>query len=265
MKMNPNPTSRAFTIIEVLVVIAIIAVLAGLLFPIFARAKESGLRASALVQSKQLGTAVIMYLDQADNKLPMSTNYAQPEGSPDRLWTNVLQGLVKSEKVFIAPGSDGMFAKTWADRSFATIGYNSSTAYDPSKGCTDEDANQSGCVAFRKVASFDKQDDPSASAFFAVTPGGPLEERYLGYEFSPYNGNGNPEHPRMSPPLVSDRDIVGENPDLPAELLKPIYARYMSNGRDDGFTPVVFGDGHAKDYSASQIADGASRIIWRLR
>jgi prepilin-type N-terminal cleavage/methylation domain-containing protein len=255
---------QAFTIVELLVVIAIIAVLAALLFPVFIRAKESGLKTAALTQAKQLGTAVIVYLDGSDNKLPMSTNYAQPESSPERLWTNVMLGLVKNEKIFIAPGSDGQFAKTWDQRGFATIGFNSSTAYDPIKGCSDEAADQNGCIGFKKVASFDKQDDPSLSAFFACTPGGEVEKKYLGYEFSPYNGE-NPANPKLSPPMVSDRDLVAENPDLPAELIKPIYARYMSTGRDDGFTPVIFGDGHAKEYSAKQIADGASGIVWRLR
>lgn len=262
-----NYRRHAFTIIEVLIVIAIIAVLAGLLFPVFARSKDSAFKTAAMANAKQLGTAVLMYIDEADNKLPMSTNYAQSEKSPERLWTNVLQGLVKSEQVFIAPGSNGKFAKTWEDRSYATFGFNSSTAYDPAKGCTDGDSDQQGCVAFRKVASFDKQDDPSASAFFAVTPGGDLAKKYLGYEFSPYNGTGfNPDNPRTSPPLVSDRDLVPENAEtLPAEFIKPIFARYLATGQDQGMTPVIFGDGHAKDYSAAQIAAAKTGIIWRLR
>ncbi|MGV3615408.1 MAG: type II secretion system protein [Fimbriimonas sp.] len=257
---------NGFTIVELLVVIAIIAVLAGILFPIFARAKENGVRASALMQSKQLGMGVLMYIEAVDNKMPMSTNYAQPENDPDRLWTNVLLPLVKSEKLFIAPGSEGQFAKTWAERGQATIGYNSSTAYDPYKGCDDDDEVQQGCVGFKKVASFDKQADPAKSALFALTPGGEVSQKYLGYEFSPYNGTDNVDQPRLSPPLASDRDLVKElGGTLPAELLKPIYARYMTSGSDDGITPVIFGDGHAKDYSAKQINDPATGIVWRLR
>lgn len=261
-----HPRRNGFTIVEILVVIAIIAVLAGILFPIFAKAKENGLRASALQQSKQLGAALLMYVEEVDGKLPMSTNYAQAESSPERIWTNVLLPFAKSETLFIAPGSGGLYAKTWADRGAATIGLNSSTAYDPAKGCEDDVADQQGCIGFKKVASFDKQTDPSKSALFAVTPGGEVAKKYLGYEFSPYNGNINYENPRLSPPFASDRDLVKELGDtLPAELIKPIYTRYLSSGSDDGVTPVIFGDGHAKDYSAKQISDPGSTIVWRLR
>jgi prepilin-type N-terminal cleavage/methylation domain-containing protein len=261
-----HPRRNGFTIVELLVVIAIIAVLAGILFPIFAKAKENGLRASALQQSKQLGTAVLMYIEGVDGKLPMSTNYAQPESNPERLWTNVLLPLAKTESLFVAPGSEGKFAKSWADRGAATIGFNSSTAYDPSKGCEDDVADQQGCIGFKKVVSFDKQDDPTKSALLALTPGGEVANKYLGYEFSPYNGVVNFENPRLSPPLASDRDLVKEMGDtLPAEMLKPVYTRYMRSGSDDGFTPIIFADGHAKDYSAKQINDPASTIVWRLR
>jgi prepilin-type N-terminal cleavage/methylation domain-containing protein len=255
-----------FTIVEVLVVVAIIAVLAAILFPVFAKAKENGLRASALQQSKQLGLAVAMYVEQTDNKLPMSTNYAQPERAPERLWTNVLLPFVKSESLFVAPGSEGKFAKTWDERGWQTVGYNSSTAYDPTQGCRDEDANQQGCTGFRTVASFDRQDNPVKSALFALTPGGEVREQYLGYEFSPYNGIDHPEDTRLSPPLASDRDLVKELAGtLQAELLKPIYARYLKTGSDEGLTPIIFGDGHAKDYSARRINDPRTGIVWRLR
>jgi len=262
--MNTNKEA-AFTLMELLVVIAIIAVLAGILFPMFVRAKDSGLETAAINNLKQLGTATAMYMDENDNKFLPSTNYGVPTDRADRLWTNNLQALTKSAASFVAPGTNGQFADKWDIRSFATIGYNSSTAVDRSQGCADDLSDLTGCVAFKTVASLDKL-DPTAIALFTVTPGGELEKRYLGYEFSPFNGQVNPVDPKLTPPLVSDRDLVKEIPaGVPAELIKPVYARYLATGSDDGQTPIVFADSHVKSYSAKQIMASNSKIVWRLR
>jgi len=256
---------RGFTLIEILVVIGIIAVLAGILFPVFAKAKESALRTTALTQSKQLGTALTLYVDQNDGKYLPSTNYGLPDTSAEKMWQNGLIGLVKEKKVFVAPGSEGQFAENWADRGTMSIGYNSATAVDKSQGCSDDQEDSSGCIAFKSVVEFSKEENPSAIGLFAVTPNGPTTSNYRGYEFSPYNGAPNTEHPKLSPPLVSDRDLVKEMTQLGPDALKPIYCRYMSTGQDEGFTPVIFADGHAKDFSAKQIQDGSSNIVWRFR
>ena len=252
---------------ELLVVIAIIAVLAGILFPIFARAKESGLRTSALSQMKQLGTGLIMYVDQNDNKFLPSTNYGLPDNAPDKMWQNGLIGLVKEKKIFSAPGSEGHFAEAWDDRGDMSVGYSSATAIDRQQGCSEDQKDTDNCLAFKTAAEFDKSENTSAIGLFAVTPNGPVSSEYLGYEFSPYNGTPNTEKPQLSPPLASDRDLVKEMAaqGIPANLIKPIYCRYMSTGKDEGFTPVVFADGHAKDFDAKSITDGGTGIIWRFR
>jgi prepilin-type N-terminal cleavage/methylation domain-containing protein/prepilin-type processing-associated H-X9-DG protein len=53
---------RAFTLIELLVVIAIIAILAAILFPVFAQAREAARTSSCLSNTRQIGTAMQMYL-----------------------------------------------------------------------------------------------------------------------------------------------------------------------------------------------------------
>ena len=59
-----------FTLIELLVVIAIISVLAGILFPVFAKARASARKTTALSNLKQIGAALAMYTAGYDEHLP---------------------------------------------------------------------------------------------------------------------------------------------------------------------------------------------------
>lgn len=60
----------AFTLIELLIVIAIIAVLAAILFPVFASAKGAAKKTTALSNIAQIGKASAMYLADHDDHLP---------------------------------------------------------------------------------------------------------------------------------------------------------------------------------------------------
>lgn len=68
----------AFTLIELLVVIAIIAILAAILFPVFAQAKESAKKISALANVKQYGTATNIYMADNDDYFPLGFGVRPP-------------------------------------------------------------------------------------------------------------------------------------------------------------------------------------------
>jgi prepilin-type N-terminal cleavage/methylation domain-containing protein/prepilin-type processing-associated H-X9-DG protein len=61
----------AFTLIELLIVIAIIAILAAILFPVFAQAREKARQTSCLSNIKQQGLAVLMYVQDNDESFPL--------------------------------------------------------------------------------------------------------------------------------------------------------------------------------------------------
>src|SRR5713226_4167344 len=65
-KEKTEMRKRGFTLIELLVVIAIIAILAAILFPVFAQARDKARAAGCLSNTKQIGTAVTLYLQDYD-------------------------------------------------------------------------------------------------------------------------------------------------------------------------------------------------------
>lgn len=250
---------------ELLAVIAVIAILAAILFPVFVSARGKAYETAAIAQFQQLGKAISIYADDVDGKLPPSTNYGLPTSAPARFWPGILQPVLKSEKIFVAPGTDGEFVKKWEDRGKMSIGYSSATAIDFVQGCEPDKEDKSGCQAFTKAADPASSLSPANIVLIGLTPPGDTAKGYRGYEFSPFNGLPNPDAPRKSPPLVSDRDLVAELKDLPPDLIKPLYARYGADGRDNGSTPLIFADGHAKPYSAKAIQGSHPDLIWNFR
>jgi len=69
--MRRHRRPRGFTLVELLVVVAIIAILAAILLPAFARAREFARRSVCLSNLKQLTAAALMYADDHDETLPL--------------------------------------------------------------------------------------------------------------------------------------------------------------------------------------------------
>ena len=79
-----TPIRRGFTLIELLTVIAIIAVLAALLFPVFNRAREQARMTACMANMHDIQLAVGQYFqDNSDNYPPLLFGYAErPDGLP---------------------------------------------------------------------------------------------------------------------------------------------------------------------------------------
>lgn len=80
-----------FTLVELLVVIAVIAILASLLLPALTNARKMAYRAKCLGNLKQLGGSVIMYSDDFSGWTPHAYNASYPITPMDRRrWTGQL-------------------------------------------------------------------------------------------------------------------------------------------------------------------------------
>lgn len=96
---SPQCKASAFTLIELLIVIAIIALLAAILFPVFSRARENARRSSCLSNEKQLVLSALQYAQDYDERLVL----VGVNGSPVSYWFQRLQPYIKNNQILFCP------------------------------------------------------------------------------------------------------------------------------------------------------------------
>jgi prepilin-type N-terminal cleavage/methylation domain-containing protein/prepilin-type processing-associated H-X9-DG protein len=87
---------NAFTLIELLVVIAIIAILAAILMPVFAQAREKARGITCVSNLKQIGSGIIMYIQDYDETFSPSQYGGGSTGIPQRAWNALVQPYIKN-------------------------------------------------------------------------------------------------------------------------------------------------------------------------
>jgi prepilin-type N-terminal cleavage/methylation domain-containing protein/prepilin-type processing-associated H-X9-DG protein len=130
---------NGFTLIELLTVIAIIGILASLLFPVFARAREKARTAACTGNMKQIGMAMQMYAQDCDETLPLFSQgsgyqgclgYAGADGIR---WADMIFPYVKNTQVFDCPSGTKRLA-TYSGGSYYDITTYSYGYVSPSSG-----------------------------------------------------------------------------------------------------------------------------------
>lgn len=139
MSTRSRARSQAFTLLELLVVIAIIAILAALILPALSRAKQRAGASTCSSNLRQLGLAFAMYCDSNTDAFPAPGSASiygpQPE---DWIWWQLGQDVNQSSIVpFISRFSPQLFRcpqdpeATWPGEKYAySFSFNSSDLED---------------------------------------------------------------------------------------------------------------------------------------
>lgn len=119
---------RGFTLIELLVVIAIIAILASILFPVFARARESARQTACRSNVKQILTATQMYTDDYDEVYPIVHAVIPSTTTVIYTWAEALNPYVKNTQVWKCNSDpkmdDNLTLNATPPDTTVTYGYN---------------------------------------------------------------------------------------------------------------------------------------------
>jgi len=73
MVSYPDYKRTGFTLVELLVVLAIVGLLAGILFPVLSRTREDARRGACSGNLRQLQQAIILYTNDQDETLPVAS------------------------------------------------------------------------------------------------------------------------------------------------------------------------------------------------
>ena len=228
-----------FTLVEILVVIAIVGLLAALLFPVFANARASARRTSCASNLKQIGIAINLYA--ADNRsiyprfdVPDSSSVGSKDCAP---WADKVYPYVKSTEVFRCP-------------SFDKRG-----AYQPGCPVIERDGDKGPLLRFD--GSYDL--NIPNSGFNLDPESGEPKQMSISLKYVSQVRYTRP----ASTILVLDGDGLFVSPgyqeppaQTPAQLVL-----YGLNPHHEGGANVAFADGHVKWMSLESLL---KRSLWRL-
>lgn len=243
-------TRDGFTLIELLVVIAIIAILAAILFPVFAQAREKARQITCVSNGKQIGTAIMMYIQDYDEFYPRSQWYDSysPRGK-QHLWAGDILPYIKNGR---ADGFGGVFkCPSFPGEQNNNLGVNERVMEDCWDPCKTSGVN---LAAVDRPADLSVVMDKGRSPFTwswhqFLADGWAWAQGHANAWAADGKPNQNAQGFKYS--AVADTDLAqdGKDPGWPNPAVMPRF-------RHQGTTTVIFGDGHAKSMMRG-------RLNWR--
>jgi prepilin-type N-terminal cleavage/methylation domain-containing protein/prepilin-type processing-associated H-X9-DG protein len=244
---------RGFTLIELLVVIAIIAILAAILFPVFAQARDKARSAACLSNQKQFASALLMYMQDYDEKGLWFYNESDAKATKDWVsgyWYNPIMPYVKNLGVFMCPAvsrsKDGCEPDRKPRPLLNRCGFGINVAH-AGYGTGDPYFRPGKVADTRPLAAYA---EPARVIFLADSQLDPRKDAHLGWQDikcpiphkAPLSGDVDL--------WVNDKGSGGPN--------NPNITR-----RHQGGANAVFMDGHAKWYTYdAYLNQGPGKEIW---
>jgi len=226
--MRYTRAKAAFSLVELLVVVAIIAILAAILFPVFARARENARRSSCQSNLRQIGLGALQYTQDYDETLFRSfygSATADSDATTNYKWMDAIFPYVKNEQVFVCP-SDSTITYHFRDgKNYGSYGLNGAynvvgDAYTPPR------SSANSLVSWSQIGV------PSETVWMADNANAP----------SPTNPGGSQAFYWATP--ASNPAISNSHP----KQLQNIIERHLDT------TNVLFCDGHVKAFKLDALA-----------
>lgn len=136
MKFAPRQR-RAFTLVELLIVLAIVGILAAILFPVFSQARASARAASCASNLKQIGLGILQYAGDHNGLLPVPA-VLPTEKKPRCGWPDHFRRYVRDSGVFQCPEDE------------------EERAYDPACGAAEDAPIETGAGSYNMTSAYNR-------------------------------------------------------------------------------------------------------------
>ena len=248
--------------------IAIISILAAILFPVFATAREKARQTTCASNEKQLGLAFLQYAQDYDETFPVGGAYNDIIFPPfpwyGAAWAGSINAYVKSTSSFKCPDDDtSPLTRTVGGQSYlcspVSYAYNMNIAWGPPYqqgilGALSKLDAPSVTVLLCEIGS-----NKSLGAYDVADLSSPLElgggNDGTNYSYSPYSEGTYVSHGESQPSLWFATGYLGGTArsgfDTSANFSGP-------DGRHSGRANYLFTDGHVKSLVGGTVSSGLS-------
>ena len=223
-----SPVRAGFTLVEILVVIAIVMLLAGLLFPVFSSAREQSRSTTCQSNLKQIGLALELYAEDHRGKYPL---WIQGEVDMFCGWQHYLASYVKNTDVYNCPSYP-------------------------------KDYFRAECKT--KQESIEEVDNPEDNPYHNYTGGYGFNISYLDYSLSLSKTSiRKPSDFILVLDATRQNIQIGGREIIPfsKEQLENKGIDFRHRGRSN----VLFGDSHVKSLSSEQMPDNEYFLLYGRR